>query len=317
MEKQRVCVTGAGGFLASWVVKYLLSTGYIVHGTVRDPDDEKYGHLKNLENAMGNLQLFKADLLDYNSLCASMAGCSGVLHVASPVPSGAVLDPKVELIEPALNGTCNVLKACTESKVKRVVVVSSGSAVIWNPNWPKDQPMDESCWSDKDYCRSSGNWYSLSKTEAESAAWEYAKKNGLDVVTVCPSLIFGPLLQSSMNASSSVLVKILKDEVEEMDNNDRRIVDVRDVAEAVLLAYEKPEAEGRYLCSSYCISTQELIDKLQSMYPNYNYPKKFTEGKGMLKLSCEKLQKLGWKCITLEECLADSVKCYQEMGFLD
>ncbi|XP_026404183.1 cinnamoyl-CoA reductase 2-like [Papaver somniferum] len=316
MEK-RVCVTGAGGYLASWVVKYLLSKGYIIHGTVRDPNDEKYAHLKNLENALENLHLFKADLLDYDSLCASMAGCRGVLHIASPVPSGAVINPKVELLEPALTGTCNVLKACTEAKVKRVVVVSSVSAVIWNPNWPKDQSMDESCWSDKEYCRSSENWYSFSKTEAESAAWEYSKKNGLDVVTVCPSLIFGPLLQSTMNASSSVLVKLLRDGVEEIDNNERRIVDVRDVAEAVLLAYEKPEAEGRYLCSTYTVNTQELIEKLKTMYPDYSYPKKIAEVKELPQRSCEKLQKLGWKCITLEESLADSVKCYQEMGILD
>lgn len=36
-EKERVCVTGAGGYIASWVVKLLLSKGYLVHGTVRDP----------------------------------------------------------------------------------------------------------------------------------------------------------------------------------------------------------------------------------------------------------------------------------------
>ena len=34
---QKVCVTGAGGFVASWLVKLLLSKGYIVHGTVREP----------------------------------------------------------------------------------------------------------------------------------------------------------------------------------------------------------------------------------------------------------------------------------------
>lgn len=40
MEKGRVCVTGAGGFLASWLVKLLLSKGYVIHGTVRDPGNE-------------------------------------------------------------------------------------------------------------------------------------------------------------------------------------------------------------------------------------------------------------------------------------
>jgi hypothetical protein len=60
---------------------------------------------------------------------------------------------KVELIEPAVKGTLNVLKASLEAKVKRVVVVSAGAAVFLNPSWPKDQVMDETSWSDKEYCR--------------------------------------------------------------------------------------------------------------------------------------------------------------------
>lgn len=52
-----------------------------------------------------------------------------------------------------MKGTLNVLKACTEAKVKRVIVVSSGAAVSLNPKWPKDKVMDENCWSDKEYCR--------------------------------------------------------------------------------------------------------------------------------------------------------------------
>lgn len=40
-ENQRVCVTGSGGYIASWLVKFLLSRGYTVHGTVRDPCKEE------------------------------------------------------------------------------------------------------------------------------------------------------------------------------------------------------------------------------------------------------------------------------------
>lgn len=57
------------------------------------------------------------------------------------------------MIEPAVNGTLNVLKACVEAKVKRVVVVSSISAALMNPSWPSGQIMDEACWSDKEYCK--------------------------------------------------------------------------------------------------------------------------------------------------------------------
>ncbi|KAF7138897.1 hypothetical protein RHSIM_Rhsim07G0257900 [Rhododendron simsii] len=87
-NKREVATPGAGGYISSWVVKLLLSKGYVVHGTVRDPRDEKKnGHLKKLEKASENLHLFKADLFDYEGLYAAIAGCTGVLHVASPLPS--------------------------------------------------------------------------------------------------------------------------------------------------------------------------------------------------------------------------------------
>nr|CAB3468460.1 unnamed protein product [Digitaria exilis] len=49
------------------------------------------------------------------------------------------------------------------------------------------------------------NWYCLSKTLGELEAFDYAKRTGLDVVSLCPSLVIGPLLQPTVNASSSVL----------------------------------------------------------------------------------------------------------------
>ncbi|KAL6655325.1 hypothetical protein ACP70R_006151 [Stipagrostis hirtigluma subsp. patula] len=83
----RVCVTGAGGFIASWLVKLLLSRGYAVHATVRNPSDPKNAFLKQLDRAPENLRVFKADVLDQDALMAAVAGCEGVFHVACPVPS--------------------------------------------------------------------------------------------------------------------------------------------------------------------------------------------------------------------------------------
>jgi len=50
-------------------------------------------------------------------------------------------------------------------------------------------------------------------------------------------------------------------------------VDVRDVADALLLVYEKPEASGRYICAPHPISIRDLVDMLKGIYPNYRYPK--------------------------------------------
>jgi nucleoside-diphosphate-sugar epimerase len=59
--------------------------------------EKKTGHLRQLEKASENLKLFKADLLDYDALAAAIAGCQGVFHVATPVPSGKITDPEVTL----------------------------------------------------------------------------------------------------------------------------------------------------------------------------------------------------------------------------
>nr|GFB19659.1 cinnamoyl-CoA reductase 2-like [Tanacetum cinerariifolium] len=114
--------------------------------------DEKYAHLKSLEKASENLKLFKADLLDYKSLCAAITECGGVFHTASLVPFGFVPNPEVELTEPDVKSILNVLKACCEVIVKKVVYVSSVTASCMVPNRP-DRPLDETFWSGQEFCR--------------------------------------------------------------------------------------------------------------------------------------------------------------------
>lgn len=224
-----------------------------------------------------------------------------------------------EFIEPAVRGTQNVLDACIKAKVKRAVVVSSVGAVLFNPKWPKDKPMDEECWSDPEYCKEAKTKlsnYCLAKTIAESEALEYAKKSDLRIITVCPSIVFGPMLQPTLNESNILFITLLKDGLESVENHACPVVDVRDVAEALLLAYKEPEAEGSYICTSYVIKVQALVEKLKNLYPNYNYPKRITEVVDDMKMSSDKLQKLGWKYRPLEETIADAVKNYEESGIL-
>lgn len=56
--------------------------------------DPKNAHLCRLDGAAGNLRLFKADVLHPDALAAAVAGCEGVFHAASPVPSVKVADPE-------------------------------------------------------------------------------------------------------------------------------------------------------------------------------------------------------------------------------
>ncbi|KAL6655332.1 hypothetical protein ACP70R_006158 [Stipagrostis hirtigluma subsp. patula] len=318
---ETVCVTGASGYIASWLVKILLSRGYTVHGTVRDLSDKKTGHLKQLENASENLKLFKADLVDYDAMAAAIMGCQGVFHVATPVPSGKITDPEREMLSPAVNGTTNVLKAASAANVRRVVVVSSMVAVEINPkDWPKDKIKDESCWSDKEFCRNNEDWYSVAKITSEEAALEYGKQTGLDVVTVNPAVVFGPLLQPTLNTSCQFLVYFLKGGPGQMRNKLWHIVDVRDTAESLLLVYETPEASGRHICAPHVISARDLLDLLKNMYSD-EYPFMSKESINYMDhpapMTSDKLKKLGWKVRPLEETIADTVEFCKKAGFLE
>lgn len=77
-------VTGATGYLGSELVKQLLQKGFIVHATVRFPDNTKaVQHLTNLADALpGTLKLFKADLLHPKAFDESIKGCQYVFHIA-------------------------------------------------------------------------------------------------------------------------------------------------------------------------------------------------------------------------------------------
>lgn len=107
----------------------------------------------------------------------------------------------------------------------------------------------------------------------------------------------------------------LAGDTSEIENNLRKLVDVRDVAEALKLVYEKAEAEGRYICSAHMIKAEDLLTMLKTFYPNYYYPQ-LKEGKDQLKLSSEKLLKLGWKYRPLKETLVDSIESYKQLGLI-
>ncbi|CAM0952040.1 unnamed protein product [Alopecurus aequalis] len=97
------------------------------------------------------------------------------------------------------------------------------------------------------------------------------------------------------------------------------IVDVRDVADALLLVYEKPESSGRYISAPNYIFTKTMLELLKKTYPNYNYVKckdNADQSSAFTPISSEKLKNLGWKPRALEDTLLDSVEYYKKTGIL-
>ncbi|CAL5381872.1 unnamed protein product [Camellia sinensis] len=242
-EGKVACVTGASGYIASWLVKLLLLRGYTVRASVRNPteyiksnfdpqaslilclgfdepfpngplyhllvdDPKKTEHLLALDGAKERLHLFQADLLEEGSFDPIVDGCEGVFHTASPVHF-SVSDPQAELIDPALKGTVNVLRSCAKvPSIKRVVLTSSMAAVMCNQKMlTPGLHMDETWFSDPLFCKES----KLSKTLAEEAAWKFAKENGIDLTVINPGWVIGPLLQPTLNATVEVVLNVINE----------------------------------------------------------------------------------------------------------
>lgn len=123
---QVVAVTGVSGYIGSEVVKQLLEKGYTVRGTVRSKSNtSKVQHLLTLSDALpGKLELFEADLLKTGDFDEVVRGADFVLHTASPFFTESSA-PEKDLVDPAVNGTSNVLRAAGKAGIKRVVVTSS------------------------------------------------------------------------------------------------------------------------------------------------------------------------------------------------
>lgn len=249
-----VLVTGARGYVASWIIRYLLEDGYTVRGTVRNPAKTSgLEHLHALAEAHpGRLALYKADLLDDGSYADAMDGCELVIHTASPFLLGRVKDPAKQLVLPALEGTRNVLGSVNATpSVKRVVLTSSVAAIYGdNADMRGRGPFTEEDWN-----TSSSNEhqpYSYSKTVAEKAAWDIAKaQDRWDLVAINPGFVLGPALTTSSKSGSMTTMKAFIDYSLATGAPDLALgcVDVRDVARAHIKAGFTPEAEGRYIVS--------------------------------------------------------------------
>jgi nucleoside-diphosphate-sugar epimerase len=239
-----VLVSGGSGFLGSRCVIEALRAGHRVRTTVRDlaREHELRAVIAKEVEAGDRLTVLAADLSDDAGWRAAVEGCDYVLHVASPFPPAQPKDPD-ELIVPARDGTLRVLRAALDSEVKRIVLTSSVAA-IRNTAEPRPGSLTEEDWTDPD----AGGLtpYTRSKTIAERAAWELVGERGAEqkLAVINPGAILGPVLSADRSFSVEIVERLLKGGPG-IPRIGFSIVDVRDVAEAHLLAMTVPDAGGQ------------------------------------------------------------------------
>jgi nucleoside-diphosphate-sugar epimerase len=245
-ETKVVLVTGGSGYVASFCIGQLLNAGWTVRTTVRNlsREAEVRAAQARLTPHGDRLTLFAADLNGDAGWSAAAAGCQGVLHVASPLP---LANPKSDddLVRPARDGALRVLAAARDAGVKRVVMTSSTAAVCYG-HGGRHEPFTETDWSDPTDRRDSSA-YERSKMIAERAAWAWLKAEGggLELVTICPGAVLGPVLGTDFSASIDIVRKLLDGSLPGLPRFGWPLVDVRDIADLHVRALTSPVAAGK------------------------------------------------------------------------
>lgn len=263
-----VLVTGARGFIAKHCIVALLERGYRVVGTLRSPTDEPEvrAAVATRVAAGDRLRLAKAELNSDAGWDDAVRGCAYVLHVASPYPINQPRDVN-DVVRPAREGTLRVLGAARAAGVRRVVLTSSVAAVA-SARYDKTR-FDESDWSD---INSPGiNAYSLSKTLAERAAWDFvADGQGPELVVINAGQVFGPPLDANVQTSGEMIENFLRGKYPLVSKFGLPIADVRDVAAAHVAAMESPEAAGqRFIVADAFLWFSDIGRILGEAFPAY------------------------------------------------
>ncbi|KAK4055096.1 hypothetical protein OIV83_000376 [Microbotryomycetes sp. JL201] len=338
-----VLVTGATGFLATYVVKAFLDGGYNVRGTVRSA--QKAEHLRQLFPDEQKFQIVEVkDLVTGDGLDDAFKGIDVVAHVASPYTL-TVNDPYKDLLEPAIQGTLSVLRAAHNHGIKRVVLTSSFAAVT---NLLAGGPWRDYTYTDKDFNPTTmeeavepgkpGPFvYSASKVLAEKAAHEFALEHNLELVAINPPMIYGPPLQrigakAEVNTSANAIYSLILPDVHKGQVPWNRLplfCSVRDTALAHLRAAQADAADvagKRFLICGGAFTWEDAIQHLQNVRPELASrlpelpadPTQYKDhGKSIAKIDCTPArEKLGFDKFetwqdTLEETIDALVKIEQ------
>lgn len=261
MTPQIVLVSGGSGFIAGHCIAQLLEQGFHVTTTVRSLDREPAVRASLAEagvEAGDALRFVAADLTKDEGWAEAAAGATFVLHVASPFPL-EIPDHEDDLIVPARDGALRVLRAARDAGVQRVVLTSSFAAVGYG------HPRTSRLFTEEDWTDIGGPGvtpYVKSKTLAEQAAWRFVEDEGggLELATINPVGVFGPVLGKDFASSVEIVRRIVDGALPGYPNLSLQAVDVRDVASAHLLAMTNPAAKGqRFLATADGVFTMKEL----------------------------------------------------------
>jgi dihydroflavonol-4-reductase len=248
-----IVVTGATGHIGNILIRELITRKQIVRALVMPSDD--YRSLTDLE-----VEIVRGDVTDMKSLKSAFGGADIVFHLAGIV----TIMPSMKKILERINvgGVRNVAEACRASGVRRLVYTSSVHAITEPPH---GTVIDESQPFDPD--RVLGD-YARSKARATLFLLDEVRKGGFDAVICCPTGVIGPW-DYGISSIGQLILDYASGQLKSYVRGAYDFVDVRDVANGLILAAEKGQSGRHYILSGAQVQVSDLMKELER---NIGYP---------------------------------------------
>jgi len=244
-------ITGITGFIGSNLARYLLAEGHQVNALIRNVEDAEAFHHPNLH-------FFKGDLNNKWVLYDGMEGCDCVFHLAAFAKPWAK-DPHI-FHKINVEGATNVFEIAKKVGVEKVVFTSSAATI--SPSIGKI-PSDECTHRDEPFY----NEYESSKSEAEIIARDFSS-NGLPVVIVNPSRVYGPGPMNQSNATTRMILGYCTGHWKIIPGDGKKIgnyVYIDDVVNGYILAAEKGKSGERYILGGENLSFDDFFLTLEKV----------------------------------------------------
>lgn len=244
----KVLVTGANGLIGSNLIRELILKGYEVTALVR--------HSSNLQSIKKlKINLIIGDILDFDSLIKASKNCEFIFHTVSIFTLQSKVNAKHDLI--ALKGTENIIKAAQHNEVRRVILTSS--SVVFGSN--KSALIHDENNEITDFDEPP---YIFTKKNQQDVAFNYANELGVEMVSVCPTMVLGPHVYS-LGPSSSIIISYLNDLTRATYQGGCNIVSSLDVAKGHIIAAENGINNETYIIGSENLNWEEIHNTISEL----------------------------------------------------
>lgn len=237
-----ILVTGATGHIGNVLVRQLVNNGYRVRAMVLPGED-----VTPISDV--NVEIVTGDVTRPETLEPAFADVEGVFHLAGIISILPGDNPIVDKVN--VQGTKNMLDLAIKYHVKRFLYTSSIHAI---KRIPVGTVIDENVPFDPQATVAS---YDRSKSRASLAVLEAVEK-GLDAVIVCPTGVIGPY-DYRLSEMGSLLKDWIENPVNFIIDGEYDFVDVRDVVDGMVRAYEKGKSGHTYILSGQAIQVPQLL----------------------------------------------------------